>query len=1094
MLETSESEDDTQQQTLPVPIHPDDAKDKVFTAILKALLKMGNKPSSPKELANVIIQSDYATLGGATPFATVSSRISQHFKRAAQHNPPRPPLLAKHTDALHARKFSYSLAKSPCPSSPRPTSISKPQQKSILTQKSFTSPTTPAGQRTDKRLRIKKHDDLYIYNDTSRKKQKQPVPTPPLSLSPQPKALSNDSNSSIRRNQTSLLHQSNKDDDSDGEHSDYYEKMLKEAAVYDGNLASNGKSSPTPITGSPGQSQQNLFNDNNPMDFYQQQETDQNAWTSDNVFATDFEDPVYVPDASTAHHIPFNIDTPESVPISELDTYFTTETSSTSAISTVAQPASTAARTNHQIFNNIKDTTPSPSIQRPQTDCRSDTNDDCDFFDNDDNGGADEDAIHQRRRQRRHSWPILSHQSLSKDFFNTTFNKNDTHLIQRNKPMDFSSGQDLLLNGSTSSSQTTESEPKNDQVDLQSDESKNTLVQSSSLTAHIYDEDSSSMFIKYDHSNDNDNDIPRQTLSNSSDISLSIASLTELLELMHDQQLNFASLQRLINTTPHLMYLAPTAELVQSLAIHLRRNAASNEKDSQSIVDNMSNTKINANMETILNRFPVLKLILNNRQDKDTTDNQSTSPVMIHTITKTNPTLYITVIDQVAVCVAVLAKTSVSPEYRIMRRLDSDYINGTTLLMAGGIDSERERSVIFSLEKDRIRIRKQKSGLYGTWIPLRRAQELAVTCSIEHRLGPFLDDNIEAHFPYPLPVSVIKRQPTKRILKRQHQPFSWVVDNDTSSSSQSTLDNSTLVFSTNSTITSIETENDDGHLAEMLISSPLSNLKPKAPLLGNFQLASHTEAIEGDTIDISTTTTTYSTDTMDDSEDQGTDTDSEIEEVRIQLKRTRDAAINAIADATDLDDIITKQHPINFSSRKRPSSSSTMDFNERQRSRRIRRLNKDIDIINDIRSSKKRLPINNNTKKSTSKSIDTIDKSKKNFEPSFIKKSASWAGSLSLRRPTTTITNKSKPLAKRPRRSSKSQKTFPSTKSQTDAESSTKHMPNISHSPQENKINCPLILSLDKPIVSLPTSPSIQEDESSDEIDIGGSDFGDDLR
>lgn len=51
------------QSGLPVPIHPDDAKDKVFTAILKALIKMGNKPSSPKELANIIVKYKYATLG-----------------------------------------------------------------------------------------------------------------------------------------------------------------------------------------------------------------------------------------------------------------------------------------------------------------------------------------------------------------------------------------------------------------------------------------------------------------------------------------------------------------------------------------------------------------------------------------------------------------------------------------------------------------------------------------------------------------------------------------------------------------------------------------------------------------------------------------------------------------------------------------------------------------------------------------------------------------------------------------------------------------------------------------------------------------------
>lgn len=61
--ESSSNAKEQQRQGLPVPIHPDDAKDKVFTAILKALLKMGNKPSSPKELANVIVKYKYATLG-----------------------------------------------------------------------------------------------------------------------------------------------------------------------------------------------------------------------------------------------------------------------------------------------------------------------------------------------------------------------------------------------------------------------------------------------------------------------------------------------------------------------------------------------------------------------------------------------------------------------------------------------------------------------------------------------------------------------------------------------------------------------------------------------------------------------------------------------------------------------------------------------------------------------------------------------------------------------------------------------------------------------------------------------------------------------
>lgn len=62
-LNNSSSSTSVRANPLPFPIHPDDAKDKVFTAILKALARMDNKPSSPKELANTIIKYKYATLG-----------------------------------------------------------------------------------------------------------------------------------------------------------------------------------------------------------------------------------------------------------------------------------------------------------------------------------------------------------------------------------------------------------------------------------------------------------------------------------------------------------------------------------------------------------------------------------------------------------------------------------------------------------------------------------------------------------------------------------------------------------------------------------------------------------------------------------------------------------------------------------------------------------------------------------------------------------------------------------------------------------------------------------------------------------------------
>ncbi|KAI8817163.1 uncharacterized protein EV422DRAFT_509197 [Fimicolochytrium jonesii] len=75
------------------PMAPDDERCKVLGAIREALLREGNRPSSPRELAAIILRDGLAVLGGQTPYATVSSRISQHFKRCAEAS--RRPLLGK---------------------------------------------------------------------------------------------------------------------------------------------------------------------------------------------------------------------------------------------------------------------------------------------------------------------------------------------------------------------------------------------------------------------------------------------------------------------------------------------------------------------------------------------------------------------------------------------------------------------------------------------------------------------------------------------------------------------------------------------------------------------------------------------------------------------------------------------------------------------------------------------------------------------------------------------------------------------------------------------------------------------------------------
>lgn len=88
----------------------DDLKDKVVVAILKAMLHVGNKPLSPKELASEIIRFGFCQLGGATPHATVSGRLSQHFKRCSEAN--RKSVIEKIPVMEKPRKFRYRISPS----------------------------------------------------------------------------------------------------------------------------------------------------------------------------------------------------------------------------------------------------------------------------------------------------------------------------------------------------------------------------------------------------------------------------------------------------------------------------------------------------------------------------------------------------------------------------------------------------------------------------------------------------------------------------------------------------------------------------------------------------------------------------------------------------------------------------------------------------------------------------------------------------------------------------------------------------------------------------------------------------------------------
>ncbi|RKP05022.1 hypothetical protein THASP1DRAFT_33154 [Thamnocephalis sphaerospora] len=130
------------------------------------------------------------------------------------------------------------------------------------------------------------------------------------------------------------------------------------------------------------------------------------------------------------------------------------------------------------------------------------------------------------------------------------------------------------------------------------------------------------------------------------------------------------------------------------------------------------------------------------------TSSSSSSLIMIPTMKSVSPAIFLTVLEATPVFTTILGPSQgFSRDFRMLRRVDTGYVNASALLEAGGIETEAERSVILSLEVSRVRVRQRDSELFGTWIPLSRARALAATCSLQNRLGPFLNDNLATYFP-----------------------------------------------------------------------------------------------------------------------------------------------------------------------------------------------------------------------------------------------------------------------------------------------------------------------------------------------------------
>ncbi|OBZ89988.1 hypothetical protein A0J61_01973 [Choanephora cucurbitarum] len=924
---------------LPVSIHPDDAKDKVFTAILKALLKMGNKPSSPKELANIIVKHKYATLGGATPFATVSSRISQHFKRAAEHNPPRAPLLAKHVDQNHSRKINYSLATE---------SVSKTADDSSHTAATDDDEERPNPLRTNSKTRRTpfskakrslrsahkpdeddNENDEEEEDDDSEEEEERKDAHQQKRLKPNT-YLSQESNASL----PNLVNSNNDDEEeeSEGEQSDYHEEMLKDAdeeidlQLPTGRRLSrrhskitakpqntidikktsppaspkstnypntspasstqspeanntttttviDSTSSPSPatvtVTSAPNISNNNITipassssaatpttilpkpsnkltvpQDNIPhaptrkpsFSFSSGFANDQEFWTPFS-FEHDF-DNVFVHDGSTAHHIPFNIATPESVSVSELDDYFTSTGSTPNRSQRKSFSSAMLGPNDKSLLQKVLLASAARGVaDRIEEKSEQET------------GGRPESikAIKKEKGERDEKETkqedALATKTVEQPTESVMSTADKSKSVSVSKLMDVKNSEDFVKfeddekkesSPSTAAVSSTAPVPVSEPPSTQT----NSITSTNATAAAAPPPASSAANASTTNTGtaaiassapSTSNTPPVKKVAEILPATSTTLTAAEILKSMNIQNLNLSALHQMTSNIPSLQHLSPTFDLAKTMAAYMQSLAKSASASNPS----SSSSSHSADLKTILARFPALEAFIKKDSPAPASNNTATttpstasglsvlplapstssvslvtpsssihcvaagtatppllSPTatehaphlhnstsstatptpsitagstepIVHTLTPFNPPMYITLVDHIAVCVVVLPKTEHSPEYRIMRRVDSGFINGTVLLTAGGIETESERSMILSFEMERIRMPKKKSPLFGTWIPLRRAQELAVTCSIQHKLGHFLEDSIESFFPSPLPIQINARKPTR---------------------------------------------------------------------------------------------------------------------------------------------------------------------------------------------------------------------------------------------------------------------------------------------------------------------------------------------
>ncbi|ORX93966.1 hypothetical protein K493DRAFT_33000 [Basidiobolus meristosporus CBS 931.73] len=920
-------------------IHPDDAKDKVFAAILKALVVMDNKPSSPKELANCIMKHKFTILGGATPYATVSSRISQHFKRAAEHKPPRPPLLARVVDEVHSRKIHYYIAGGSVPQSKRSDPVCSPQkapaslketnavqggypklrirlkrrkkanertahvmkkQKAVL---SGTRPGMGKGKwvpRTEPANCIKSYsagssedgsdaDIDAIGPDSEQEFEGDIARSHPASGK---RGMSYHSELSSHGTQTGSISVDAYDATtsmlgltSDAEYSDYFEEMMNgdlcidddspivklepdsassplfhrsqldsvNSPTYDLGTSTSSTVTPDPpvhkevgVDLAPGT---NLLTPDTTSLF--ERELDTHLIPS---FGDEFNEDSPLLSKNVSYVPLMELNNPETMPVSELDELLNgsprTHDSSPKRLFGSRDKGMTKRTPNHEFSRfeeNHDHKVPSREDEIADGELAS-------FNVKSDVVGMDLDSRSSDgspNLSQDGSFGTMSVDSertpVHEDSTTQATSMEGTELLNESNPVLIDAEAKapmvvvkvysnvsvyetvlpdtqlrLLRFKSNVPVEDSNSRHKKSMVMLEEDRHKdfcNASLLRKAAQPYVGDgklesDDGNTRFV-----------VIRNGPAECRGVWVSLDRARHLVEEYGMQ--NVPHIQKLLSDAPldqrydfsessmdpseidkHLVELSGILQNAVSEYSLSQKNrttpkSACNsnhdentfsephiEKESMESANPSHMGDIDPHAFISLDEDDEDQSHMQCHEDAKTCDSSPSSTAsggegdsealeditderkaFITTQSPTTPTIYLTVIESVPVYVTYISKGAGSNEtFQLMRRFDSGYVNGTKLLMAGGVETESERTIVLSLEVGRVRIRKPESKLFGTWIPLPRARALASTCSLQHKLGPFLDNNLPSYFSTPLPSSITTARPM-RLTSRLHQVF-----------------------------------------------------------------------------------------------------------------------------------------------------------------------------------------------------------------------------------------------------------------------------------------------------------------------------------